>query len=91
LDELNQPNFFIDDFNNEVFLLSCYIRHMKIFLTDLGLETGTKEERKEVDLAIREIIGKKSTDKCNDVWKDVKVWLADDEKKSELEYKLKTV
>jgi hypothetical protein len=64
---------------------------MKIFLTDLGLETGTKEERKEVDLAIRGVIGKKSTDKCNDVWKEVKLWLADDVKKSELENKLKTV
>ena len=49
---------------------------------------GDKEFKK---VATKEIIGKKSTDKCNDVWKDVKVWLADDEKKSELEYKLKTV
>jgi hypothetical protein len=71
--------------------MSCYIRHMKSFLTELGLETETKEERKEIDLAIRKAIGKKSTDQCNMVWKEVKVWLSDENKKSELKNKLKPV
>jgi hypothetical protein len=44
----------------------------------------TKEERKKVDLAIRKAIGKKSTDKCNEVWKEVKICLDNDVKKQEL-------
>jgi len=63
--------------------MSCYIRHMKDFLSDLDIEPETKEDRKEVDLAIRKAIGKKSTDKCNEVWKEVKIWLDNDEKKQE--------
>ena len=59
--------------------MSCYIRHMKDFLSDLDIEPETKE----VDLAIRKAIGKKSTDKCNEVWKEVKIWLDNDEKKLE--------
>ena len=63
--------------------MSCYIRHMKDFLSDLDIEPETKEDRKEVDLAIRKAIGKKSTDKCNEVCKEVKIWLDNDEKKQE--------
>jgi hypothetical protein len=70
--------------------VSCYIRHMKDFLADTGLETETKEERKDIDLAIRKVVGKKSSDKCNVVWKEVKTWLENDEKKVKLEYELKT-
>jgi hypothetical protein len=69
--------------------MSCYIRHMKDFLMDLDIEPENKEERKEVDLTIRKIIGKKSTDKCNDVWNEVKIWLNDDAKKHELESNLR--
>jgi hypothetical protein len=57
---------------------------MKDFLSELNMKSETKKERKEVDLAIREIIGKKSTDKCNVVWMEVKVWLNDDVKRQEL-------
>ncbi len=71
--------------------LSCYIRHMNDFLSDLDIEPETKEERKEVDLAIREAIGKKSSDKCNDVWKEVKIWLNNEDKKSELANNLKKI
>jgi len=41
-------------------------------------------------LTIREIIGKKSEDKCNEVWKEVKKWLQEPEKKQELTEKLKS-
>jgi hypothetical protein len=68
--------------------MSCYIRHMKDFLSDLNIEPETKEERKEVDLAIRNAIGKKSTDKCNEVWAEVKIWLNDNQKKQELQSNL---
>jgi len=70
-------------------VVSCYIRHMKGFLTDIDIEPETKEERKEVDLMIREAIGKKDSDKCNDVWREVKIWLNDEDKKLELESTLK--
>ena len=63
---------------------------MKDFLADTGLETETKEERKDIDFAIRKAVGKKSSDKCNVVWKEVKIWLENDEKKAKLEYELKT-
>jgi hypothetical protein len=69
--------------------MSCYIRHMNDFLSDLGLKPENKEERKEIDLAVREAIGKKNTDKCNEVWKEVKIWMNDDKKRSKLTASLK--
>lgn len=70
--------------------MSCYIRHMKGFLKEIDIQPKTKEERKEIDLAIRKIIHKKSGDKCNEVWKEVKVWIGDEKKSLELRKKLKT-
>jgi hypothetical protein len=64
---------------------------MKGFLGELNIQPETKEERKSVDLAIREAIGKNSGDKCNEVWKEVKVWLQDENKKKELALKLKNL
>ncbi|MGZ7069087.1 MAG: hypothetical protein ACXVHT_12350 [Methanobacterium sp.] len=69
--------------------MSCYIRYMKNFLNGMNIEPQTKEERKHIDLTIREIIGKNSDDKCNEVWREVKVWLNEPEKKQELTEKLK--
>ncbi len=71
--------------------MSCYIRYMKGFLNDLDIQPETKEDRKEIDLTIREIIGKRSGDKCNEVWKEVKVWLQDEDKVEEFKDKLKTL
>lgn len=62
---------------------------MKDFLHELGIEPETKEERKEIDLAIREAVEKKRDDKCNEVWKEVKIWLSDDKKRMLLQSKLK--
>ena len=42
--------------------MSCYIQHMNDFLGDIDIVPKTKEERKEIDLAIREAIGKDSLD-----------------------------
>ncbi|GAB4309615.1 MAG: hypothetical protein Kow0019_06810 [Methanobacteriaceae archaeon] len=61
--------------------MSCYIRYIKDFLSDIDIEPQNKEERKAVDLSIREAIGKKSSDKCNEVWKEVKAVLQDDHKR----------
>jgi hypothetical protein len=69
--------------------MSCYIRYMKDFLEEVDIKPETKEDRKKVDLAIREVIGKSSADKCNEVWREVKLWLQDEEKKSELAGKLR--
>lgn len=71
--------------------MSCYLRHLNEFLVDLGFKVDTKDDRKEIDLKIREVIGKTSEDRCNMVWKELKVWLSDEEKKSELRSRLKTM
>jgi hypothetical protein len=62
---------------------------MNDFLGDIDIVPKTKEERKEIDLAIRETIGKDSLDQCNVVWKDVKIWLNNKDKKTELATALK--
>lgn len=69
--------------------MSCYIRYMKQFLSEIDINPETKEDRKEIDQNIREIIGKNSNDKCNEVWREVKIWLQDPDKKQELNEKLK--
>ncbi len=69
--------------------LSCYIRHMNDFLGDIDIIPKTKEERKEIDLTIREAIGKDASDKCNVVWKEVKIWINNEDKKTELVNALK--
>ena len=54
---------------------------MKDFLNDLNIPLETKQDRKNVDLAIRKVIGMTKNDKCNLVWKEIKNWLNDEEKK----------
>ena len=63
---------------------------MKNDLKEIDVEPQTKEERKHIDLMIREIIGKNKEDKCNEVWKEVKNWLNEPEKKQKLTQKLKS-
>ena len=69
--------------------MSCYLRYMKEVLEEADLHPLNRGERKEVDLAIRNIVGMKTDDKCNVVWKEVKVWLQDEDKKKQLTDKLK--
>ncbi|MDP3065127.1 MAG: hypothetical protein Q8N08_00130 [Methanobacteriaceae archaeon] len=69
--------------------MSCYLRHMKDILEEENLHPQDKKDRKEVDLAIRKVVGKTKKDKCNEVWKEVKLWLQDEEKKELLVEKLK--
>jgi hypothetical protein len=64
--------------------MSCYLRHMKDILDEADLHPSNREERKQVDLAIRKVVGKEPKDKCNIVWKEVKIWLQDEEKKEKL-------
>ena len=69
--------------------MSCYLRHMKTILEDAGIETQNKKERKELDLAIRNVIGQSNNDKCNIVWREVKNWIKDESKKTRLINSLK--
>lgn len=69
--------------------MSCYLRHMKEVLEKADLHPADRKERKEVDLAIRKVVGMKPKDQCNVVWKEVKVWLQDEDKKKELTNGLK--
>jgi hypothetical protein len=69
--------------------MSCYLRHMKEVLEAADLHPDDKKERKDVDLAIREVVGMKPEDQCNMVWKKVKVWLQDEDKKKQLTAELK--
>ena len=61
--------------------MSCYLRHLKPILGEVGIEPATKEERKAVDLTVRAVVGKDSDVPCGEVWKEVKAWLQDTEKK----------
>lgn len=69
--------------------MSCYLRHMKEILDEADLHPEGRKERKEVDLAIRKVVGMKPEDKCNIVWREVKVWIQDEEKKKKLTHMLK--
>lgn len=53
--------------------MSCYIRHLGKVLDKAGVAPSTKEERKMVDLTIRDIMG--ISGKCNEVWKELKLKL----------------
>lgn len=64
--------------------MSCYLRHMKSILEGAGIETQSKKERKNVDLAIRHLIGQNSNEKCPVVWREVKIWINDEKKKMNL-------
>ena len=69
--------------------MSCYLRHMKDVLNEADLHLESRKERKEVDLAIRNVVGMKPEDKCNVVWKEVKLWIHDENKKKQLTAELK--
>lgn len=71
--------------------MSCYLRHMKKVLNEAGIDPQDKNERKEVDLAIRDVVGKSSEDRCNIVWREVKEWINDEEKEKQLIDDLKKV
>jgi hypothetical protein len=57
---------------------------MKEVMEEAELNPQDRKERKEVDLTIRSIVGEDPKEKCNVVWKEVKVWLHDEEKRKQL-------
>lgn len=54
--------------------MSCYLRSMKGVLEKAALTPSTKQERKEIDLVIRELVGSEG-EKCPQVWQRVKAAL----------------
>jgi len=68
--------------------VSCYIRHLKGLMEEIPL-SETKENKKRLDLAIREILGYSSKEDCPLVWQELKRWLADQSLKAELMIKLR--
>jgi len=56
--------------------VSCYLRHLKGVMARARVEPAGKQDRKAVDLAVRDIVGAGAVP-CNEVWKTVKGWLAD--------------
>ena len=67
--------------------MSCYFRHMKDILDEAGI-TVSPANKKQIDLAIHQIVG---TDykNCSATWKTLKqVYLSDEKKRHELIQKL---
>ncbi|NHJ12720.1 MAG: hypothetical protein EAX95_03550 [Candidatus Thorarchaeota archaeon] len=57
--------------------MTCYFRHMGQIFEKAGIEV-TKENKKEIDQRIHELVGVKYKD-CPAAWKAVKMRLAQDE------------
>ncbi|MFZ5646676.1 MAG: hypothetical protein ACOY30_03545 [Bacillota bacterium] len=55
--------------------MSCYLRHLKGIFERAGVQPANKEERKALDLAVRELVGAGAGQQCNETWKIVKGWL----------------
>ncbi|SFH12924.1 hypothetical protein SAMN05660649_03989 [Desulfotomaculum arcticum] len=51
--------------------MSCYLRHCGKIMEKAGVTPSSKEERRKVDMAMREIVGLAET-KCPEVWKEIK-------------------
>jgi hypothetical protein len=54
--------------------MSCYLRHFGGIMERAGVTLANKEERRLVERAVREIVGKPGAG-CPEVWKEVKLWL----------------
>lgn len=66
--------------------MSCYLKHLKGFLVDAGIEVTTAN-RKEIDRAFHQIFDVQYKD-CSSTWKKIKAELNDDKKRKELLQKL---
>lgn len=67
--------------------MTCYIRHLKGLMEKIALP-DTKESRKLLDKAIREVLGYSPQEECPFVWQELKRWLKDPELENELTLKL---
>ena len=67
--------------------MTCFLKHLDELLKAAGIQK-TVENAREIQEEIRRIIGVKSRD-CPDIWKELKVWLGNEEKKKTLENQLR--
>jgi len=68
--------------------MSCYFRHMKDILDEAGIKV-TESNKKEIDKAIHKIVNV-SYKNCPETWKEIKLGIADKQKREEFIKKLKT-
>lgn len=62
--------------------MSCYLRHLQDIVEEADIEV-TKKNRKAVHVHIAEVVNDPEQH-CSSVWKRVKEWIADPEKRAEL-------
>ena len=62
--------------------MTCYLKNLKPVLEKAGHPKLTKNQRNEVDRAVRTLTG--ATGKCPEVWQVVKVWLQDPQQEDQL-------
>ena len=69
--------------------MTCYFRHLKEFFAETGI-TITKENKKEIDRIIHNIVGVEYKN-CSATWKEVKKRIANNKEDfvSELNKKIK--
>jgi hypothetical protein len=67
--------------------MSCYFRHMKVLLCELGIEV-TPGNKKKIDAAIHAIVDVDYKD-CPAAWKQVKVHLSDEKARKVFATRLK--
>ena len=69
--------------------MTCYFRHLKEFFAETGI-TITKENKKEIDRIIHNIVGVEYKN-CSATWKEVKKRIANNKEEfvSELNKKIK--
>ena len=57
--------------------MTCYFRHISRVFEEIGIEV-TKENKREIDKVIHELVGVNYKD-CSNAWREVKKKLAEDE------------
>jgi len=68
--------------------MSCYFRHMKDIFDEAGIKS-TESNKKEIDKAIHKIVNV-SYKNCPETWKEIKLGVADRQKREEFIKKLKS-
>jgi ribosomal protein L17 len=67
--------------------MSCYFRHLKDIFDEAGIKV-TESNKKEIDKVIHKIVNV-SYKNCPETWKEIKLGIADAQKRQEFIKKLK--
>ena len=62
--------------------MACYIRHLSAILQEAGM-ADTKQNRREAHRIIQEVVGW-AGEGCPRIWREVKVWLAQEGQRAKL-------